>query len=74
MLLHFPEFYQSQAGVEQDMRQSVDYMLSLLQATGNVPPAMDEVQGRQKRPESEELVHWCHGGPGTYMCMVETWD
>lgn len=41
---------------------SVNYILSLQQPNGNFPCATDEI--RRKRPESDELVHWCHGASG----------
>lgn len=68
MLLCFPDFVKSAPGVEQEVKASVDFMLSLMQPNGNIAPAMDEVHSRD-RPESEELVHWCHGAPGLYCLM-----
>ncbi|XP_067676711.1 lanC-like protein 3 [Haliotis asinina] len=69
MLLSFPQFIHSNADAEQDVRQAVDFMLSLEQPNFNYAPAMDEVQ-RRCRPDSEELVHWCHGAPGIIYLFV----
>jgi len=63
MLLSCSEFIKSDPDAEREIRASVDFMLSLMQPNGNIPPAMDEV-GSHRRPASEELVHWCHGAPG----------
>lgn len=67
MLLHFPSFLKADPTAENEVRAAVDFMLSLMQPNGNIAPAMDEVpgmRGARQRPESEELVHWCHGAPG----------
>ena len=64
MLLNFPDFVKSDPAVEKDIKDSVDFMISLMKPNGNIAPAMDEVFGQNQRPDSEELVHWCHGGPG----------
>ena len=67
MLLHFPDFLQADPSVEQEVHDAVDYMLAIMQPNGNVAPAMDEVagvRGARQRPDSQELVHWCHGAPG----------
>lgn len=62
MLLSFPEFLKSTPGAEDIVRSAVDHFLTLEDAEGNYPPAMDEVG--QPRPDGEALVHWCHGAPG----------
>uniref|UniRef100_T1JC93 LanC-like protein 3 homolog n=1 Tax=Strigamia maritima TaxID=126957 RepID=T1JC93_STRMM len=62
VLLSFTEFLKENADAEKDIKGGVDFLLSLQQPNGNFPCAMDEV--RRKRPESDELVHWCHGAPG----------
>lgn len=72
VLLSFPEFLQSQPAAENDVRGAVDFMLSLQQANGNFPTAMDEV-GSSRRTESEELVHWCHGAPGVVYLMAKAY-
>lgn len=62
MLLSCPDFLKSDPSAEQDVHLAVEFMLSLMQSNGNIAPAVDEVKHR--RPEEEELVHWCHGAPG----------
>ena len=68
MLLSFPEFYKSDVSIEGDIRASVDFMLSIMQPNGNIAPAVDEL-GQGGRPESEELLHWCHGAPGKLLIL-----
>lgn len=63
MLLSFPDILRSDPAAEQDIRKSVDLMLSL-EYNGNYPSAMDEADPHHRRPEEKELVHWCHGAPG----------
>lgn len=65
MLLKCSAFLKSDGSAEKDVHDSVDFILGLMQPNGNIAPAMDEVGARRQRPESEELVHWCHGAPGT---------
>ncbi|KAH3730296.1 lanC-like protein 3 [Dreissena polymorpha] len=62
MLISFPSFVKSSHETEALLRSAVDFMLSLEQENFNYPPAMDEV--KRRRPDKEELVHWCHGAPG----------
>jgi Lanthionine synthetase C-like protein. len=64
MLLSFPAYLQSDPVAEQDVKSSVDYLLSLQSPSGNFPCAMDEL-GSRARPEADELVHWCHGAAGS---------
>ena len=63
MLLCFPDFLKADPMAEQDIRHSIDFLLSLEQPNHNYAPAMDDV-GTRTRPESQDLVHWCHGAPG----------
>lgn len=65
-LLCIPEFFKAHPSAEEDVRAAVDFMLSIEQPNCNYAPAMDEVNMGQKRPASEELVHWCHGAPGKF--------
>ncbi|XP_074656099.1 lanC-like protein 3 [Tubulanus polymorphus] len=62
MILNCPEFLTANPQALNDVHQTVDFMISLMQPNGNIAPAMDEL--RKPRPESEELIHWCHGAPG----------
>ncbi|XP_013776330.1 lanC-like protein 3 [Limulus polyphemus] len=71
MLLGFPEYLTANPDAERDVRQTVDFMLSLQTSSGNFPCAMDEVAIH--RPEPEELVHWCHGAPGVVYLMARAY-
>ncbi|XP_025098075.1 LOW QUALITY PROTEIN: lanC-like protein 3 [Pomacea canaliculata] len=64
MLLSFPEYLRAEPSAEQHIQETVNYLLSLQQPDFNFPPSIDEVKGSFHRPESEQLVHWCHGAPG----------
>ena len=64
MLLSFPKFLKSNPEAEKLVHSAVDFMMTLEQSNFNYPPAMDEAG--VGRPESEELVHWCHGAPGEF--------
>lgn len=57
MLLGVPGFIDSDETIARDVKESVDYLLSLQTCSGNFPVSTDEI-------ESDELVHWCHGAPG----------
>lgn len=71
MLLCYPEFLRAQPDAENDVKGAVDFMLGLQQTNGNFPCAMDEV--KRKRPEQEELIHWCHGAPGVVYLMAKAY-
>ena len=62
--MSFPAVLKSDKDSENVVQAAVDFMLSLEQDNFNYAPAMDEVTRR--RPEKEELVHWCHGAPGAF--------
>ncbi|KAL3883318.1 hypothetical protein ACJMK2_029593 [Sinanodonta woodiana] len=62
VLMSFLDYLKSDPSAEHDIRLSVDYILSLKQPNFNYPAATDELTN--PRPESEELVHWCHGAAG----------
>ena len=59
MLLNFPICYSGKPDVEDLIKQSVDYILQFEDQNGNYPPVPGE-----ERDDWNELVHWCHGGPG----------
>ncbi|XP_045196539.2 lanC-like protein 3 [Mercenaria mercenaria] len=71
MLMCFPSFLKSSPDIEKIVRSGVDYMLSLEQENYNYPPAMDEV--KRRRPDKEELVHWCHGAPGVVYMLARAY-
>ncbi|XP_071943750.1 lanC-like protein 3 isoform X2 [Antedon mediterranea] len=68
MLLSFPDFIKSDPSVEQDIRATVDFLLALQDAhpQKNLPPVLDE---SNTRPLEDTLVHWCHGAPGSLICI-----
>ena len=61
MLMSFPNICKT---YEPLLRQSVDFVLSVMQRNGNTAPAMDEVTSGRQRGSDDELVHWCHGAAG----------
>ncbi|XP_076048997.1 lanC-like protein 3 isoform X2 [Oratosquilla oratoria] len=69
MMLSFPSWLSKRPEAQQLIRGSVDALLGLQTPEGNFPCAMDELDGR--RPEEEELVHWCHGAPGTVYLLIK---
>lgn len=71
MLLSFPSFLKANKEAEQTVHAAVDFMLTLEQDNFNYPPAMDEVKHR--RPDKEELVHWCHGAPGIVYMLARAY-
>ena len=66
MLLCIPDYLDSDSQIKATAHAAVDFMLGLQQHNGNIAPALDEAYGSHQRPPSEELVHWCHGGPGMH--------
>lgn len=72
ILLSFPVYLKNDPRAEEDVKASVDYLLSLQTASGNFPCATDEL-GSRSRPQSEELVHWCHGAAGVVYAMAKAY-
>ncbi|GIY88586.1 lanC-like protein 3 homolog [Caerostris extrusa] len=68
ILLNFPALYKKIPKALDWVKESVDYILNLQTPSGNFPCATDEVT--DPRPESDELVHWCHGAPGVIYLMA----
>eukprot|EP00095_Tigriopus_kingsejongensis_P000498 snap_masked-scaffold367_size194084-processed-gene-0.2 protein:Tk00498 transcript:snap_masked-scaffold367_size194084-processed-gene-0.2-mRNA-1 annotation:"-like protein 3-like protein" len=72
MILSIPNYQR----VDPDglVEQALNYLLLFQSPSGNFPCAMDELpNGGKHRPESEELVHWCHGAPGTIYLMASAY-
>ena len=61
LLQHNPE-------AEKDVRGAVDWLVTLQTYEGNFPCAMGDL--KDPRHYSEELVHWCHGAPGTVYLLA----
>lgn len=68
MFLESPMIHQ-QPDKGKVIKESIDYLLSLQDAEGNFPAAMDEV-GQHR---SYSLVHWCHGAPGVVYILAKAY-
>jgi len=69
MLLSFPGFIAAYPDYIADVKSTLEFITNLETANGNYPCAMDET-GADKRPEEHDLVHWCHGAPGTVYLLA----
>lgn len=67
-LISIPNFMKSDAEIEEDIKATVDYLLSLQDDEGNFPAASDET-----KQTSHILVHWCHGAPGLIYLMAKAY-
>lgn len=67
-LISVPDFLDSHPAEAKDIKDTVDYLLSLQDAEGNFPAATDEIHQR-----THELVHWCHGAPGVIYLMAKAY-
>ena len=73
MLLTIPGYLQHcSESAARDIRASVDYMLQIQTPDGNFPCAMDEL-APGSRPLEDDLVHWCHGAPGTVYLLARAY-
>lgn len=64
VLISFPQFIEKEPQAKQDIKKSIDLLMLLQTANGNFPTKIVKL-GSQERPEEDELVHWCHGAPGS---------
>ena len=71
-LLSTPNVMQLSSDFERDIKNSIDYLLSLQTSEGNFPCATDELGHHRRHPE-DELVHWCHGAPGVVWLMAKAY-
>ncbi|VDM30438.1 unnamed protein product [Hydatigera taeniaeformis] len=63
-LMLFPRYLQTHKVAAEAVRAAVDYLIAVTPSdTGNLPTATDELPPN-RRPVSDELVHWCHGDAG----------
>ena len=60
--------FQHNPEAEKDVRGAVDWLVTLQTYEGNFPCAMGDL--KDPRHYSEELVHWCHGAPGTVYLLA----
>jgi len=73
-LLSVPGYFQHNPEAEKEVRGSVDWLVTLQTYEGNFPCAMGDL--KDPRHYSDELVHWCHGAPGTVYLLARahlTW-
>lgn len=66
-LLHFPLDAEARA----DVLGSLRYLLAVRYPSGNMPSSDD---GRERSPETDKLVHWCHGATGLALTMARAWE
>ena len=75
MLLSVPEYLSHcSENTSRDIKASIDYILSLQTDAGNFPCAMDEAPPYRRRSEHDDLVHWCHGAPGTVYLFAKAYQ
>ncbi|KAG7177833.1 LanC-like protein 3-like [Homarus americanus] len=67
----FPSWLSCRPHAKELIKKSLDALLVLQAPNGNFPSAMDEIDGQ--RPPEEELVHWCHGAPGTVYLLAKAY-
>ncbi|XP_015373610.1 PREDICTED: lanC-like protein 3 homolog [Diuraphis noxia] len=72
VLISFPCFIEKDQKIMEDIKRSIDILISFQTTSGNFPCAMDELNSR-KRPEKDELVHWCHGAPGVIYLLAKAY-
>ena len=72
VLLSLPEYLAQRPQAEQDVKRSVQFLLDIQTRDGNFPCAMDELGDNARNPE-DELVHWCHGAPGTVYLLARAY-
>ena len=68
MLLNFPVCYSLKPEVEQDIKESVDFILKCETDDGNFPPVPGE-----HRDDWNDLLHWCHGASGIVYLMAKAY-
>lgn len=66
-ILSVPGYLDSNPTHAQDVKLSIDYLLSLQDFEGNFPCALDELG----TASPNKLVHWCHGAGGIIYLMAK---
>ena len=64
VLLAFPDYLKENQDVENDIKETVDYILKLQKPNYNFPIYLGE------KDEQKELIHWCHGAAGMFIRNV----
>ncbi|XP_057654525.1 lanC-like protein 3 homolog [Diorhabda carinulata] len=67
VLLTVPGYMDSHPNEARDIKNSIDFLLSVQDQEGNFPSATDEIG------YTSELVHWCHGAPGMIFLMAKAY-
>lgn len=52
-----------------DIKQSVDFFVSLQDKDGNFPTALEDITTRREK----RLIHWCHGAPGALLLLIKSY-
>jgi len=79
MILTVPDYFQQTSeSNKKSIIDSIDFLLGIQsQSTFNFACAMDEIdprnRGSNRRHPDDELVHWCHGAPGTVYLMAKAY-
>lgn len=73
MFLTVPGYFQQLSQEESQFKRnlvvgSIDFLLSIQQPNGNFPSSVGSI-----RSPDRELVHWCHGAPGTVYLMARAY-
>eukprot|EP00092_Neocalanus_flemingeri_P068272 GFUD01083399.1.p1 GENE.GFUD01083399.1~~GFUD01083399.1.p1 ORF type:complete len:317 (+),score=51.26 GFUD01083399.1:57-1007(+) len=68
LLMSVPNYFDHNPEAEKDVKASIAFLISIQTFEGNFPCAMGEL--KDPRHYSEELVHWCHGAPGTTFLLA----
>ncbi|XP_022128595.2 lanC-like protein 3 [Pieris rapae] len=68
MLLTVPGYLEHDKSAAQDIKASIDYILSLQTTEGNWPCCMEEIGMAEHK-----LIHWCHGAPGIVYLMAKAY-
>jgi len=68
MALSFPHTNLSEEQ-KKELKGAVDWLCSVQWQNGNFPCSTDEMT-----PGSDELVHWCHGAPGTVYLLARAYQ
>lgn len=72
MFLSVPGYNLEEKDPHGYVKKTIKYLVGLQTKGGNFPCAMDELAN--PRGEADELVHWCHGAPGTIYLLAKAWD
>ncbi|KAH1016172.1 hypothetical protein HUJ04_007440 [Dendroctonus ponderosae] len=66
-ILSVPGYLDENPSDANDIKISIDYLLSIQTPEGNFPAATDDIGHESK------LVHWCHGAGGVFYLMAKSY-